>query len=119
MRVNIWLKRLLPPAVIIPLLAIFWNWDWFIPLIDAEASASLGHKVTIQHLHVALGRTATIAATSITIANPSVFPTDEAQLAGIDRMLVNVDVMEFYRTPHPLAHQCRGRPPRRKYPPTS
>jgi len=94
MRVNIWLKRLLPPAVIIPLLAIFWNWDWFVPLIDAEASASLGHKVTIQHLHVALGRTATIAATSITIANPSGFPTDEAQLASIDRMLVNVDVME-------------------------
>ncbi|MGP8025724.1 MAG: hypothetical protein ACLPJJ_03245, partial [Acidocella sp.] len=94
MRDNIWLKRLLPPAIIIPLLAIFWNWDWFIPLIDAEASASLGHEVTIQHLHVALGHTTTIAATGITIANPGGFPTNEAQLASIDRMLVNVDVME-------------------------
>ena len=55
MRRNPWLKILFPVVIVLLLLVIFWNWDWFIPIVDAEASASLGRKVTVQHLHVRLG----------------------------------------------------------------
>jgi AsmA family protein len=95
MRGTLWLKILFPLVVIVLLLVIFWNWDWFIPFVDARASASLGRQVTIQHLHVGLGRTTTVTATGISIANPSGFPKDEPQLASIDRLLVDVDVLDY------------------------
>lgn len=95
MRGNIWLKILFPLVVIILLLAIFWNWDWFIPFVDASASASLGRQVTMQHLHVGLGRTVTVTATGVTIANPSGFPKDAPQLASIDRLRVDVNVLDY------------------------
>ena len=95
MRGNIWLKLLFPLVVIILLLVIFWNWDWFIPFVDAQASARLGRQVSVQHLHVGLGRTVTVTATGITIANPGGFPKNEPQLASIDRLLVDVSVLDY------------------------
>ena len=76
--------------VIIALICL-WNWDWFIPLVEADASSTLGRKVTLQHLHVSLGRTTEITATGISIANPSDF--EPGDLATIDRLLVDVDVV--------------------------
>ena len=46
--------------VLVALLIFFWNWDWFIPLVEADASSTLGRKVTLEHLHVRLGRTTLI-----------------------------------------------------------
>ncbi len=86
MRGNFWLIILFPLVVILLLVIIFWNWDRFIPLVDAQASAELGRKVTMQHLHVGLGRGVTVTATGITIANPSGFPANEPPLATIDRL---------------------------------
>ncbi len=78
--------------VIIALICL-WNWDWFIPLVEADASSTLGRKVTLQHLHVSLGRTTEITATGISIANPSDF--EPGDLATIDRLLVDVDVVAY------------------------
>jgi uncharacterized protein involved in outer membrane biogenesis len=97
MRGSIWLKILFPLVVIILLVVIFWNWDWFIPIVDSQASATLGRKVTMQHLHVGLGRTTTITASGITIANPDGFPANEPQLATIDRLIVQVDVVAYIK----------------------
>ncbi len=81
--------------VIVLLLIIFWNWDWFIPLVDATASASLGHKVTIQHLHVRLGGTTQVAADGITIANPDGFPATEPLFGSVDRLLIDVNIAAY------------------------
>jgi uncharacterized protein involved in outer membrane biogenesis len=80
-------------AVLIALLIFFWNWDWFIPLVEADASSTLGRKVSLQHLHVGLGRTTEITATGISIANPNNFAP--GNLATVDRLLIDVDVMAY------------------------
>ncbi len=97
MRGVIWLKILFPLLVILLLMIIFWNWDWFIPLVDAQASAELGRKVTMQHLHVRLGRSVTVTATGVTIANPGGFPASDPPLASIDRLRVRADALGYIR----------------------
>ncbi len=92
---SIWTKILLPVLGVIILLMIFWNWDWFIPIVDAQASAALGRKVTMQHLHVSLGRRVTATATGLVIDNPSGFPADEPELASVARLAVTVDVVDY------------------------
>ncbi len=79
--------------VLILLLLFFWNWDWFIPLVETDASSTLGRKVTLQHLHVRLGRTTLIAADKIVIANPKGFDGD---LATIDQLVIEVDVLGYF-----------------------
>jgi len=78
--------------VLVLLLIFFWNWDWFIPLVETDASATLGRQVTLQHLHVRLGRTTLIAADNIAIANPKGF---EGNLATIDQLVIEVDVLGY------------------------
>jgi uncharacterized protein involved in outer membrane biogenesis len=91
------LTGLLAALVLIVLLIVFWNWDWFIPLVDADASGTLGRKVTIQHLHVRLGLTTEIAATGIAIANPQDFPASAgaSDLATVDQLRIDVDVLAY------------------------
>ena len=84
--------------VLVVLLVIFWDWDWFIPIVDADASGTLGRKVTIQHLHVSLGRTTQVTATGIAIAGPKDFPASETpttNLATVDKLLIDVDVVAY------------------------
>lgn len=86
-----WLIGLGAFAVAIVLLVAFWNWDWFIPLVQSQASAALGRKVTIAHLHVSLGRVTRIVADDVQVANPDGFPP-ESRFARADRLGVDVDV---------------------------
>ncbi|HEX2939426.1 MAG TPA: AsmA family protein, partial [Rhodopila sp.] len=58
------------PVVLLALLITFWNWDWFIPIVDSRASAAIGRKVTMSHLHVGLGRVVTVTADGVTVDNP-------------------------------------------------
>ncbi len=74
----------------------FWNWDWFIPIVDAQAGSAIGRKVTIQHLHVRLGRVTEVVATGITIANPPGFAATD-QFATADRLVVDADVGDYLR----------------------
>jgi uncharacterized protein involved in outer membrane biogenesis len=82
------------PVAAVVLLAIFWNWDWFIPLVETQASSALGHKVTIEHLHVDLGRVTTVRADDIVIANPAHFPT-AAPLADIRHLTVSLNLVDY------------------------
>jgi uncharacterized protein involved in outer membrane biogenesis len=95
MRGSLTLKILLPLAVLILLLIIFWNWDWFIPIVDSQASAAIGRKVTIQHLHVQLGRVTTVRATGITIANPDGFPASDPQFVTADALVVQANIVDY------------------------
>src|SRR6185437_14405902 len=82
------------PVAVIVALILLWNWDWFIPIVDARASAAIGRTVTMRHLHVRLGRVTTIIADDVTIANPPDFPVDPP-LAKVARLTVAADIMAY------------------------
>ncbi|HEY8610241.1 MAG TPA: AsmA family protein [Roseomonas sp.] len=84
------------PLVLIALLVAFWSWDWFIPLAESRASAALGRKVTIEHLHVRLGRVTEVSADGVRIANPEGFPEDPP-FARAERLSARFDVMAYLR----------------------
>ena len=83
-------------ALIVLLLILFWNWDWFIPFVDSRASAALGRKVSISHLHVRLGRNTTVVADDVIVENPRSFPQTEP-LAHIGRLSIVASVMDYIR----------------------
>ena len=92
-------------AVAIVALIVFWQWDWFIPLVDREASAALGRKVTIRHLHVRLGATTVIIADGVRVASPQGFSpqafsprgAEDQPLATLDHLKVGVRIMSYVR----------------------
>ncbi len=97
-RSKIWLSVLGAILLLILLLILFWDWDWFKPMVESQASAAIGRKVTLQHFRVGLGRTTTVTATGIVIANPDGFtppPGSPPQLAIVDKLVVKIDVMKY------------------------
>lgn len=85
------------PVVLLAALIAFWNWDWFIPLVESRASAAIGRKVTLQHLHVALGRTVTVAADGVEIANPPDWDAAAPPLADVGRLEIQVNAWDYLR----------------------
>ncbi len=75
-------------------LILLWNWDWFIPFVDARASAAIGRQVTIRHLHVRLGWNTRITADDVVVANPAGFPPT-APLARIAALTVVANVRDY------------------------
>ena len=98
-RWRIWpiFPGLLVLAIVV--LVVIWNWDWFIPIVQSRASAALGRRVTISHLHVRLGRQTTVSADGVVIANPNGFPQQDP-LANIDRLTVTANVMDYLHGGH-------------------
>ncbi len=93
-RRRIWPYILGVFALAIILLILLWNWDWFIPIVDSRASVALGRRVSIQHLHVHLGRRTTIAADDVQIENPAGF-AQSAPLAHVGKLTVVADIMAY------------------------
>ncbi|TCZ63536.1 AsmA family protein [Roseicella aquatilis] len=77
------------PLAALALLALLFRWDWLIPIVEAQASARLGRPVTLQHLHVSLGRTITVTAEGLRVGNPPGFP-DDPPFAALPRTEVQV-----------------------------
>ena len=97
-RRKIWIGGLGGLAVILVFLAFFWNWDWFKPIVEAEVSAELGRRTTLQHLRLGLGSTITVTATGIRIANPNGFappPGSSPDFASIDRLTVQIEFWKY------------------------
>jgi hypothetical protein len=86
----------IPVAAIVALVA-FWNWDWFIPIVEGRASSTLGRRLTIEHLHVQFGRLTTVSADNVRIANPADFP-EQGDFARIPRLNLQADVMAYIRS---------------------
>ena len=84
-------------ALAVIALIVLWNWDWFIPLVEARASAALGRRVTIAHLHVRLGRQTTVAADNVVVANPDGFEASDP-LARVGRLTIVANVMDYLRS---------------------
>ncbi|MCB4824352.1 AsmA family protein [Roseicella aerolata] len=85
----------LPLAVLVLFLALF-RWDWLIPIIESQAAARLGRPVTLQHLHVSLGRTITVTAEGLRVGNPEDFPEDPP-LAFLPRTRIDVALKPLLR----------------------
>lgn len=80
--------------LLILLLVLLWQWDWFIPLVERQASATLGRQVTLSHLHVRLGRRTRIVADNVVVAGTGSFPKP---LATTDHLTVVVDTISLIR----------------------
>lgn len=89
-----WVLGLGIPAALILVLVVAWDWDWFIPLVESRASAAIGRKVTIAHLHVHLGRRTRLVADDVEIANPAGFPAP-TPFVHIAALGVTVDVLDY------------------------
>ena len=83
-------------VVAIGVLVAVWDWDWFRPLIEREASAALGRPVTLQHFGLRLGRQTVAVADGVRIANPEAF-AQEPPLAVAERLTVTIETMELLR----------------------
>ncbi|MDT7951716.1 MAG: AsmA family protein [Acetobacteraceae bacterium] len=78
------------------IVALLFQWDWLIPLVDSRASAALGRPVTIGHLHVKLGRTTRVVADDVTIGNPADWPGN-APFATAAHLTADVEVMPLLK----------------------
>jgi uncharacterized protein involved in outer membrane biogenesis len=84
------------PILLIVLLVLFWNWDWFIPVVDSLASGAVGRRVTIAHLHVHLGRVTRVVADDVQVDNPDQFAAP-GPFVRIDHLGVAVNVEQYIR----------------------
>jgi hypothetical protein len=85
------------PVVLIGLLVVFWRWDWFIPIVESRASAAIGRRVTIQHLHVRLGRVVEVTADGVVVANPPDWPDNDPPLVAMRALTVQADAVAYIR----------------------
>ncbi len=81
-------------VLFVVVLVAIWDWNWFRPLVAAEASAELGRRVSIGHFDLHPGRITTLVADDVEIANPDGFP-DQSRLARIGQLTVQFDVMQY------------------------
>ncbi len=93
--IGLWVLGTFVVAVIA--LVALWDWDWFLPFVEAQASSALGRKVSAQHLHVHLGRTTTVSLDNVVVADADGFPADKP-FATIDKLTVVADVMAYVRS---------------------
>ncbi len=84
------------PIVVIGLLVLFWNWDWFIPVVESVASSSIGRKVTMSHLHVRLGRVTQVVADDVQVDNPDGFAAP-APFVRVAHLAIAADVEAYVR----------------------
>lgn len=82
-------------AVLIVLLILFWNWDWFVPLINRRASAALNRPVSISHLHVRLGLTSTVSVDDLKIGQPANFEKETNSFASAKKATVSINVWHY------------------------
>ncbi len=87
--------------LLVILLIIFWSWDWFIPLVERQASATLGRKVTLEHLHVRLGRVTRIVADNVVVAGTDTY---SHPLATTRHLTVWVEVLPLIRYSQVVLH---------------
>ncbi len=91
-----WLIGLAIPVALLALVALLFRWDWLIPLIEPRASAALGRPVTLEHLHVKLGRTVVVTAEGVVVGNPEGFD-DPAPLARVERLGAAVNAWDWWQ----------------------
>lgn len=75
---------------------LLFDWNWFKPLVERQASAALGRQVSIADFHVDLGRVPRVVLGGVRVANPPDWPGG-GDFATIERLAVDVDAMAYIR----------------------
>lgn len=88
---------------------LLWDWNWFRPLVERQASAALGRPVNMQRFDVELGRYPLLSGEGIVVANPPEFPA-ESRFGSIDRLAVRVDLWRLLRGQLRLLEIAADRP---------
>lgn len=87
------LSLLLATALV--LLVLLWDWNWFKPLVERQASQALGREVTLENFDVEVSRQPLISAEGIVIANPEGFP-DDSRTGTVNAIRVRFDFFELF-----------------------
>ena len=75
-----------------------WNWDWFIPIVQSRASAAIGRRVTLTHLHVHLGRVIVVTADDVVVANPPDWPNPgDPPFASVKQLTIQADAVRYIK----------------------
>lgn len=85
-----WVQVLLGALVLLAAVILLWDWNWFRPLLERQASAALGRRVTLGHFDVRLARKLQIVLDQLALANPGDFPAG-SNTATIARLAVRID----------------------------
>jgi AsmA family protein len=85
------------PVVLVMALVAFWNWDWFIPIVQSRTAAAIGRPVTISHLHVRLGRVVTVIANGVEVANPPEWDREDPPFVSIKSLTIAADAWGYLR----------------------
>lgn len=85
------------PILLLAATVLFWNWDWFLPLVASRASTALGRPVTADHLHVKLGRVVSVTLDGVELPNPDGF-NDPTPFARIAHFTVNVEALTYAKS---------------------
>ncbi len=96
-RAKIWLGVLGGLSALIVAVVVLFDWNWFKPYVEAQASAELGRPVKIGNLHVKLAREPVVILDRFEIGNPSEFPAG-SKLADFERMEFRVDLARYFDT---------------------
>ncbi|MDP1627842.1 AsmA family protein [Parvibaculum sp.] len=75
---------------------IFWDWNWFRPLVEARASAALRRDVRIGHFDLHISRIPLAVLDDVTVENPPDFGEGEP-LATVERLSVSLDALAALR----------------------
>ncbi|HKY92634.1 MAG TPA: AsmA family protein, partial [Nevskiaceae bacterium] len=82
-------------VLLVLLVVLLWDWNWFVPVIEKRASAALGREVTIGNLDVDLGEHPRIVVDDLALANPDEF-TGEPTMVHVKRLAVRADLPGFF-----------------------
>lgn len=88
-RAHPWLAGLCVFALVLAALLIFWDWNWFRPLVEARASSALGQQVRIGRFDVQFSGTPRAVIDDLVIENPEGFGEEEP-LGSADRLSVSI-----------------------------
>ena len=84
-------------AAAVAAIAVLFDWNWFRPYAEIQASAELGRPVRIGHLDVKLARQPTVIVDDLKVANPQGF-VEGSHLAEFERMVFTVDLERYWKT---------------------
>lgn len=96
-RAKIWLGILGGLSAMIVAVVVLFDWNWFKPYVEAQASAELGRPVKIGNLDVRLAREPVVILDRFEIGNPSEFP-EGSKLADFERMEFRIDLARYFDT---------------------
>lgn len=91
-------RRLWPllPLLVVLLIVLLWDWNWFKPLLERQASKATQRTVVIDDLDVHLGWYPEVLLSGITLGNPEGFTAEAAPLAAVERVTLRFGIRELF-----------------------